>query len=120
MQRLRWRGRVDDAAHPPVSDAFWRRFRRLRGQVDEHHLRRQVRHDERDQIYDPQLDLTNVDKIHFACTFDNTTTHDIIYGIGSNEMCILFGYVYPVKKQFVGHSPYAGEPCTSFEIGLFR
>lgn len=72
------------------------------------------------QMFEPELDLTNVDNMKFECTFDNTTNQDIHYGIGQNEMCILFGYLYPVRNQFVAHAPYQGMPCQSVEIGLFR
>src|SRR5262249_28773731 len=36
------------------------------------------------QIYNPGLDLTNIDSMSFQCTFDNTTNHDVVYGIGQN------------------------------------
>jgi hypothetical protein len=71
-------------------------------------------------IYDPSLDLTTVNQIAYSCTFDNSTDHDIVWGIGENEMCILFGYVYPVRNQFVGYASEQGMPCQSYEIGLFR
>ena len=71
-------------------------------------------------IHDPPIDLTNVAQISFQCTFDNTTDHDIVWGIGSNEMCILFGYMYPVRQQFIGYSPDQGQPCQGYDIGLFR
>ena len=70
--------------------------------------------------FDPPLDLTGIAKARFECTFDNTTDHDVVYGIGENEMCILFGYVYPAIKQFVAYSDYQGDPCNSIQIGLFR
>jgi hypothetical protein len=72
------------------------------------------------QVFDPGLDLTDVDSMQFACTFDNTTNADVVFGIGQNEMCVLFGYLYPVSNQFVAHAPYQGRPCESVEIGLFR
>jgi hypothetical protein len=71
-------------------------------------------------LFDPGLDLTNVDAMRFRCTFDNTTDHDVTYGLGENEMCIVFGYLYPVRQQFVAYSEYQGEPCKSVQIGLFR
>jgi hypothetical protein len=70
--------------------------------------------------YDPPLELGDLDSLRFSCRFNNTTDHDIRYGLGENEMCILFGYLYPVEKQVVGYSPFQGEPCQSFQIGLFR
>lgn len=72
------------------------------------------------QQYDPGLDLTNVSRMRFNCRFENTTDHDIVYGVGENEMCILFGYVYPVRQQFVGYAERPGEACTSYNIGIFR
>ncbi len=74
------------------------------------------------QIYDPALDLDKdpTYKLRFTCQFDNITDQDVTYGIGNNEMCILFGYIYPVKNQFVAYSTYQGQPCESVEIGLFR
>jgi Copper type II ascorbate-dependent monooxygenase, C-terminal domain len=70
--------------------------------------------------FDPMLDLTEIDKIRYECTFNNTTDHDVVYGIGENEMCVLFGYVYPARKQFVAYSETVEDPCTSIQIGLFR
>lgn len=71
-------------------------------------------------VYDPQITLKGVSSVKFECTFNNTTNHDVVYGIGENEMCILFGYMYPVSAQFVGFAPHQGDPCQSTQIGLFR
>lgn len=71
-------------------------------------------------IYDPPLTLGDFDSFRFGCRFNNTTDHDIRFGLGENEMCVLFGYLYPVEKQVVGYAPFQGEPCKSFQIGLFR
>lgn len=72
------------------------------------------------RTYDPPLVLDDYDSLRFGCRFNNTTDHDITYGLGDNEMCVLFGYLYPVKSQVVGASPYQGQPCQSFQIGLFK
>jgi Copper type II ascorbate-dependent monooxygenase, C-terminal domain len=72
------------------------------------------------KVYDPELSLQNVSSMRYECTFNNTTDHDVVYGIGENEMCVLFGYIYPVKTQFVAYSDYQGKPCNSVQIGLFR
>jgi hypothetical protein len=71
-------------------------------------------------LYDPGLDLTGATAMRYRCTFNNTTDHDVTYGLGENEMCIMFGYLHPVKQQFVAYSDYQGEPCNSVQIGLFR
>lgn len=70
--------------------------------------------------YDPPLQLGDFDSFRFSCKFNNTTDHDITFGLGENEMCVLFGYMWPPEKQVVGYAPYQGEPCKSFQIGLFR
>lgn len=70
--------------------------------------------------YAPPIELGEFDKLRYECTFNNRTDHDLVYGLGDNEMCVLFGYIYPVTKQFVSFSKYQGEPCTSVQIGLFR
>ncbi len=71
-------------------------------------------------IYDPPLSLDFYDSFRFGCRFNNTTEHNIKFGLGENEMCVLFGYMYPVKNQVVAFAPYDGEPCESYQIGLFR
>lgn len=71
-------------------------------------------------VYDPQITLQGVSSMKFECTFNNTTNHDVVYGIGENEMCILFGYIYPVNKQFVAFAENQGDPCQSVQIGFFR
>jgi hypothetical protein len=72
------------------------------------------------RVYAPSIELTVDDSIRYGCAFRNTTDHDLVFGLGDNEMCTLFGYIYPPEKQFVAYSEYQGEPCSSFQIGLFR
>ncbi|MDI1483929.1 hypothetical protein [Polyangium sp. y55x31] len=70
--------------------------------------------------YDPPLDLEGVTAIRHACLFDNTRDVEVHYGLGLNEMCILFGYIYPPVKQFAGLVSQDGKPCSSLQLGLFR
>lgn len=72
------------------------------------------------KLFDPPLEVTSFDELRYECKFNNTTDHDVVYGLGENEMCILFGYVFPALKQFVAYSEYQGDPCSSIQIGLFR
>jgi hypothetical protein len=72
------------------------------------------------RVYDPPLDLKEIGQIRFECTFNNTTDHDVVYGLGENEMCVLFGYLAPPRRQFVAYADSQGEPCHSFQIGLLR
>jgi hypothetical protein len=52
------------------------------------------------------------DAIEWTCEYINTTTKPLVFGDSAteNEMCILFGYIYPVRDQFVGHAPFQGQP----------
>ena len=70
--------------------------------------------------YDPPLDLEGVTALRHACLFNNTRDIEVHYGLGLNEMCILFGYIYPPVKQFAGFVAEDGKPCTSLQLGLFR
>jgi hypothetical protein len=47
------------------------------------------------QIFDPAVDLGQGTGAWFQCTWQNTYDQTIVYGVGINEMCMLFGYGYP-------------------------
>jgi hypothetical protein len=70
--------------------------------------------------FDPPVALDEFGALRFECLFDNTRDQEVQWGIGDNEMCMLFGYVYPAEKQFVGNVPAEGQPCSSLQIGLLR
>lgn len=71
-------------------------------------------------VYNEPIPLDDVASIRFNCAFNNTHDIDVKYGIGKNEMCILFGYSYPLKKQFVSFADYEDKPCQTIQLGLFR
>jgi hypothetical protein len=53
--------------------------------------------------YAPPLDLSQGGAgqgITFACTWNNTLDKTIVYGIGDNEMCEVFGYAYPPEATY--------------------
>jgi hypothetical protein len=70
------------------------------------------------QLYQPPLDLTEVDRIRYQCTFDNVLDHELRYGLGENEMCILFGYITPPVYQLVGVAQLDTSSCLSVQLGL--
>jgi hypothetical protein len=70
--------------------------------------------------FDPPITLEDGASLRFECLFKNTHEHEVHWGIGDNEMCMLFGYVYPAEKQFVGNVADERQPCSSFQIGLLR
>lgn len=72
------------------------------------------------QVYEPEIALEEGGSLRYACTFRNTSAHSLVFGLGDNEMCTLFGYLYPPEKQFVAFSTYQGKPCHTLTIGNFR
>lgn len=52
------------------------------------------------RAFDPPVDLTGSDGVHFSCTWNNTFDKTIVEGIGDNEMCMLFGYAFPPSGAF--------------------
>jgi hypothetical protein len=70
------------------------------------------------ELYQPALDFDVVDRVRYQCTIDNVLDHEMHYGLGENEMCILFGYITPPVYQFVGVSQLDTSPCFSVQLGL--
>ena len=52
------------------------------------------------QIYDPPIDLGQGSGAWFRCTWNNTFDKTIVYGVGDNEMCMLFGYGFPQAATY--------------------
>ncbi|WP_434041912.1 MULTISPECIES: hypothetical protein [Sorangium] len=72
------------------------------------------------EVYRQAISLGDGDSIRYACRFRNTSEHDLRFGLGDNEMCTLFGYMYPPEKQLAAFAARDGEPCSSFGLGAFR
>ncbi|HZS36727.1 MAG TPA: hypothetical protein VFF06_07875 [Polyangia bacterium] len=52
------------------------------------------------QQYDPPVDLSSADGAWFSCAWHNTLDKQVVYGVGDNEMCILFGYAWPKPASY--------------------
>jgi hypothetical protein len=59
-------------------------------------------------------------RIRHECTVVNELDQELVYGIGVNEMCTLFGYLYPPQAQQLGIILNGGTECISLHIGQFR
>lgn len=47
-------------------------------------------------VYDPAYVVSEGEKFHFECSFENPNDHAVMVGTSSkDEMCITFGYYYP-------------------------
>lgn len=78
------------------------------------------------KVFDQPISMDGFTKIHHACTVNNDLSDPIVWGIGNNEMCTLFGYLYPPGAQqlgFVGGSANAdgsSPACITLDIGAHR
>ncbi len=52
------------------------------------------------QQFDPAVDLTSAEGAWFSCSWLNTLNQEVVYGVGDNEMCILFGYSWPKSASY--------------------
>jgi hypothetical protein len=70
-------------------------------------------------VFDEPISLEGFTKIHHRCTVNNDLSDTIVWGIGQNEMCTLFGYLYPPTAQMLG---YVGTPdsCLALDLGTAR
>jgi len=50
--------------------------------------------------YEPAVDLTDAEGLTFSCSWQNTFDKTIVEGVGDNEMCMVFGYAWPVDKAY--------------------
>ena len=62
--------------------------------------------------YEPAVDLSIADGVRFSCTWNNTYDKTIVEGAGDNEMCMLFGYGYPVDSVYMGLAYGEGDCVT--------
>lgn len=71
-------------------------------------------------IYPAGIDLSDTYRLRYSCAYKNTKDEPLKYGLADQEMCILFGYIYPPEKAFAAFQMRGEEKCTSVQVGLFR
>ncbi len=54
--------------------------------------------------YDPPVDLGSAGGLTFSCTWTNTLNKTIVEGVGDNEMCMIFGYAWPVDRAYTAYA----------------
>ena len=52
------------------------------------------------QQFDPPIDLGRGDGVRFACTWSNVSDKPLEWGLGDNEMCMVFGYAWPPESAY--------------------
>jgi hypothetical protein len=78
-------------------------------------------------IFDPPISLDGFSRIRHTCTVNNDLSRPIVWGIGDDEMCTLFGYLYPPSAQMLGlvsardpSAPNLEPPCLVLDLGQYR
>jgi len=61
--------------------------------------------------YDPAIDLSQGDGASFSCTWHNTFDKELHEGIGDDEMCMLFGYGWPIANTYSANVEDAQQKC---------
>lgn len=70
-------------------------------------------------VLEKPLSLEGFSQIRHQCTVNNDLNDTIVWGIGQNEMCTLFGYLYPPSAQLLGYVG-SGSNCLSLDLGKSR
>ncbi len=71
-------------------------------------------------VFEEAISLEGVHDLSYSCTYENTKTEPLVYGLGEQEMCILFGYLYPPGEQFAGQQVDPDEGCATVKVGIFQ
>jgi hypothetical protein len=71
-------------------------------------------------VFDTPLDLGNFKRLRQTCTVANDLGTTIDYGIGTDEMCTLFGFMYPPSAQVMGVVQSRKSGCIALNIGENR
>jgi hypothetical protein len=61
--------------------------------------------------YDPGIDLSQGDGATFSCTWHNSLGKTLVEGIGDDEMCMHFGYGWPVQYTYSANVDDANQKC---------
>ncbi len=68
------------------------------------------------EMYSPPVKTDGMDTVQFQCSFDNTTDHEMTFGVGENEMCFLYGYMSPPETRRVGIMLGEATSCVTFQM----
>ncbi len=50
--------------------------------------------------YDPAIDTSVSEELFFTCAWNNSTNKELVWGIGDDEMCQIFGYAWPPEAAY--------------------
>jgi hypothetical protein len=71
-------------------------------------------------VFAKPIPLAGFTQIRHRCTVDNDLDRPIVWGVGEDEMCTLFGYMFPPRTQMLGYVAGADGSCLALNIGQSR
>jgi hypothetical protein len=71
-------------------------------------------------VFDEPISLAGFTRIRHTCTVRNDLDEPIVWGVGDNEMCTLFGYLYPPSTQQLGLVTRGSDVCATIDLGSTR
>jgi len=71
-------------------------------------------------VFEEAISLEGFSRIRHTCTVENELDRPIVWGIGDNEMCTLFGYLYPPSAQQLGYVARGATDCFTLDLGANR
>ena len=80
------------------------------------------------EVFDKPISTEGFTQLRFDCAVwnGNTPPAPIVHGVEQNEMCTLFGYMYPKSAQQMGavvgtlNTDGSAPPCASLDLGALR
>lgn len=78
-------------------------------------------------VFPEPLSLAGIRGIRHRCAVENDLSRPIVWGTGDDEMCTLFGYMYPPEAEQIGYiggrdpaDPTKQADCLAANIGGYR
>jgi hypothetical protein len=72
------------------------------------------------EVFPEAISLAGFTHIRHRCRVNNDLDQPIVWGLGDNEMCTLFGYLYPPAAQQLGFTAKGAAECLSIDLGALR
>jgi hypothetical protein len=71
-------------------------------------------------VFQNPVDVAGFSKLRYSCTVQNDLEVPITWGVGDNEMCMIFGYMFPPSAQQIGVVYEGSTACVVTDVGRFR
>ena len=72
------------------------------------------------EVLDKPISLAGFTGLRHSCEVRNELDRPIVFGFGDDEMCTLFGYLYPPSAQLLGYTARGAGACATLNLGANR